>query len=332
MTEGFQILMKYGSLIFMTLQTTCLVLLMRVSRMQPGSSMYLISTIVVCAEVNKLVTCIFMVWITEKCSIQRTAKAIYKQVILDYGDTLRVIIPSVLYTVQNNLLYVAISNLNAVTYQILYQFKIFTTAIFMVILLGRKLSADKWIALVLLCIGIILSQLNPETLNNSEASTSHSISSPLVGLCAVVFATVSSGFAGVYFEKILKGTAPSVWMRNIQLAAFGIVAGLIGVYISEGGDVLKYGFFQGYTPLVWFIVVLQTCSGLCVAFVMKYADNILKGFATGLSMLLSSAVSYFALGDFQPTICTFIGAILVIAATLLYGRAPKQKTQSSSSA
>lgn len=39
----------------------------------------------------------------------------------------------------------------------------------------------------------------------------------LLGLAAVLLACFSSGFAGVYFEKILKGTAPSVWMRNIQL-------------------------------------------------------------------------------------------------------------------
>ena len=39
----------------------------------------------------------------------------------------------------------------------------------------------------------------------------------LLRLTAVLLACFSSGFAGVYFEKILKGTAPSVWMRNIQL-------------------------------------------------------------------------------------------------------------------
>ena len=39
----------------------------------------------------------------------------------------------------------------------------------------------------------------------------------LLGLGAVLLACFSSGFAGVYFEKILKDTAPSVWMRNIQL-------------------------------------------------------------------------------------------------------------------
>lgn len=45
----------------------------------------------------------------------------------------------------------------------------------------------------------------------------------------------------------------------------------------------------------------QAVGGLIVAAVMKYADNILKGFATSLSIVLSSFVSYFFLSDFHPT-------------------------------
>ena len=45
----------------------------------------------------------------------------------------------------------------------------------------------------------------------------------------------------------------------------------------------------------------QALGGLVIAAVIKYADNILKGFATSLSIILSTLISYFLLQDFDPT-------------------------------
>ncbi len=51
-----------------------------------------------------------------------------------------------------------------------------------------------------------------------------------------------------------------------------------------------------------YLLPVQAVGGLIVALVMKYADNILKGFATSLSIVLSSVVSYFFLSDFHPSV------------------------------
>jgi UDP-sugar transporter A1/2/3 len=44
-----------------------------------------------------------------------------------------------IYLIQNNLLYVAAENLDVGTYQITYQLKILTTAVFAVIILNKTL-------------------------------------------------------------------------------------------------------------------------------------------------------------------------------------------------
>jgi UDP-sugar transporter A1/2/3 len=75
------------------------------------------------------------------------------------GETLKLLIPSGLYTLQNNLLFIALSNLDAATYQVTYQLKILTTALFSVLMLGKKLDSIKWISLVILMLGVSLVQV-----------------------------------------------------------------------------------------------------------------------------------------------------------------------------
>ena len=79
----------------------------------------------------------------------------------------------------------------------------------------------------------------------------------LMGFGAVLMATLTSGFAGVYFEKILKTGPTSVWVRNIQLAIFGTIFGLVIVVCFDYKAVMDKGFFQGYTTIVWIVIVLQ---------------------------------------------------------------------------
>ena len=99
---------------------------------------------------------------------------------------------------------------------------------------------------------------------------------PLVGFSAVVAACFLSGFSGVYFEKILKNTGQSVYVRNVQLGFLGTVLGLVVCYWKDGAAVSEKGFFFGYNVMVWVIIFLLALGGLIVAAVVKYADNILK--------------------------------------------------------
>lgn len=74
---------------------------------------------VLMAEVLKLGICIVLV-MQESGSIKKGAITMYSTVILNIKDTLRVCVPSFLYVIQNNLLYVSASNLDAATYQVCF--------------------------------------------------------------------------------------------------------------------------------------------------------------------------------------------------------------------
>ncbi|GAB1288056.1 UDP-N-acetylglucosamine transporter [Apodemus speciosus] len=292
--------LKYLSLGILVFQTTSLVLTMRYSRtLTEEGPRYLSSTAVVVAEFLKIMACILLVYKDNKYSVRTLNRVLRDEILNNPMETLKLAVPSGIYTLQNNLLYVALSNLDAATYQVTYQLKILTTALFSVSMLGKKLGVYQWLSLLILMAGVAFVQWpsdSPE-LSSKDLSTG----SQFVGLMAVLTACFSSGFAGVYFEKILKETKQSVWIRNIQLGFFGSIFGLMGVYVYDGELVSKNGFFQGYNQLTWIVVVLQALGGLVIAAVIKYADNILKGFATSLSIILSTIISYFWLQDFVPT-------------------------------
>ncbi|XP_017558838.1 solute carrier family 35 member A3b [Pygocentrus nattereri] len=311
--------LKYVSLGVLVLQTTSLVLTMRYSRTLPTEGpRYLASSAVVCAEVVKIITCTVLVFKDGSFSVQALNLVLREEIINKPWETLKLAIPAGIYTLQNNVLYVALSNLDAATYQVTYQLKILTTALFSVSMLSKKLGVYQWLSLLVLMMGVAFVQWPSDSAAGPETQEL-STGSQFVGLLAVVVACFSSGFAGVYFEKILKQTKQSVWIRNIQLGLFGLIFGLAGMLAYDGKKVLEDGMFQGYNSVSWAVVLLQALGGLVVAAVIKYADNILKGFATSLSIILSTFISYFWLNDFDPTRLFFLGAVMVIAATFLYG-------------
>ena len=271
------------------------------------------------SELVKLVTALGLIGV-EEGSISAVWHKIYREVICMPSDFAKLMIPACLYTLQNNLAYIAVSNLDAATYQVLYQLKILTTAIFSVALLRRHLDMWKWFALLVLVGGVSLVQVSG--LKSGGSAGEAAIGNVMVGLVAVILACCSSGFAGVYFEKVLKGSEVSVWIRNVELALIGVVVGLAGVWYTDAAVVSAHGFFYGYTPVVWSVIALQALGGIVVAVVVKYADNLLKGFATAISIVVSCLVSYVFFGEIQLTPKFVLGVFFVICSTIMYSVNP----------
>ncbi|KAK6749470.1 hypothetical protein RB195_001837 [Necator americanus] len=318
--------LKYVSLVVLIAQTTALVLILRYSRTQNNEGpRYLSSTAVVMAEIVKMVTCILVLFYNHGWRLSSFQNELYAEVVQKRSETVKVAVPAILYVIQNNLLFLALSKLDAATYQVTYQLKILTTALFSVTMLGRSLNRLKWLALLLLTGGVALVQMPASGSNKSGVSQSDT-SDSIIGLLAVLAACFSSGFAGVYFEKILKTTNVSLWMRNLQLAFFSIFGGFLMCWLYDWNAIEKDGFLQGYNTIIWIVVALQAYGGLVIALVVKYADNILKGFAVSLSIILSSFISWWLLADFTPSLMFAAGATIVIVSTFMYGYEPKLPT------
>lgn len=90
---------------------------------------------------------------------------------------------------------------------------------------------------------------------------------------------------------------------------------------KDGANVQRDGLLQGFDGVVWAVAFGQALGGLIVAVVIKYADNILKAFATSIAIIVACAASVFIFAQW-PTFMFLVGAALVIGAVVLYSVFP----------
>lgn len=108
----------------------------------------------------------------------------------------------------------------------------------------------------------------------------------MLGFFCVLLACLASGFAVVWFEKILKASKSSIRIRNTQIGMSSIFIASLGVMIKDRALVAEKGFCRGYSAWVISVIVLQAIGGLVVAAVVKYADTIFKGFGSSISIII----------------------------------------------
>lgn len=327
--------MKHVSLITLTFQNSALILIMHYSRIMPqaqaGGHRYFTSTAVFLNEVLKLsvslTICLYDISRTLPPSTPATV--LFEQLYMSVfsGDGWKLAIPATLYTLQNSLQYVAVSNLDAVHFQILYQLKILTTALFSVTMLGRVLSSKKWIALVLLTVGVTIVQLpanDPSAYAQGQDSHNrfyfprsfHEIGQLSSGAVEVARELTKRGMEGLV-EGLTKRSATyegieedlgmvkptmnySIGLSAVLIAA--CISGLTGVYFEK---VLKE---SNHHVSVWTrnvqLSFYSLFPALIVGIIFKDGQEIAKeGFFVGYNSVVWTAVVFQAVGGVLVAMC-----------------------------
>ena len=312
-------------LLAMVLQNSSVVLVGRYTRAGiPKEEQYQVNHLILVCELAKFAaSCVLEDYTTGGQLVHHLKLYVWDRP----ADALKITIPALLYLLQNTLLYVALSNLTAPLFQVTYQFKLVTTALMSVVLLQRKYSVQQWVCLVFISLGVamvVLGEKGSDSKADNDDKAGHT--NVAVGLLAVTIACVSSALAGVYFEKVLKKrddndeTAvppPSLWMRNIQLAFYSVVIAAVQGWVTPSDAPADQPYLHGFNGWTWTLVLLQAGGGLLVAAVIKYADNVLKGLATGVSVVLSSALSMLLFAT--PLGLQFVlGAALILSAVWFF--------------
>ncbi|KAG8969140.1 hypothetical protein FRC05_001184 [Tulasnella sp. 425] len=135
------------------------------------------------------------------------------------------------------------------------------------------------------------------------------VMNPLKGFLAVSSACVTSDLAGVYFEMVLKRSQSYLRVRNVQLFLIHPPSNPRPRIILRKLDIT---------------IFRRVFGALVTAAATKYANNIMKGFATSLITTRPFLASV-ALFDFSITVPFAVRSSIVPAATWFYNLPAAEK-------
>jgi UDP-sugar transporter A1/2/3 len=196
----------------------------------------------------------------------------------DRRNSLLMVVPATLYSIQMTLEYVALGNIDAAVFSVLVQTKLLATAACSVFILGKRIRKKQLISLILLMIGVML--CNMKDFGNTESSENSR-----KGIIATLGISACSGFASVYTEKVIKAKRninsvaddmlpshdqPSkekygLAYTQVQLAVVSLV--IMGFYCAhaERDQILEKGLWYGFNGPAFVSIFVSAIGGLIVA-------------------------------------------------------------------
>lgn len=186
---------------------------------------------------------------------------------------------ALIYGAMNILSFVALRNISAGIFAVVAQMKIMTTATCSRVMLRRTYSWTKWRSLMSLMMGVLL--FTEPIWRKADAAVTPEGGNVILGTAAVMIEVTLSGFASIYFEKVIK-TDPEqlgIWERNYQLA-FGSIPVYIAFILWDGGG--EIGYLGGWS-------ILSKCR--CADLIWVTPSNFLVHVPCLVSVLVSAILA-----------------------------------------
>lgn len=227
------------------------------------------------------------------------------------GDSWKMAMPAMLYTMQNSLQYIAAGNLDAATFQVTSQLKILTTAVFSVVLLGRVLDTRKWLSLVLLMAGVAVASY-PVGFSGETVLTIKDLKETLAphpprniwdlkalgNAAAGQLTKRSATYEGIDEDFANQNPHVQAGVGLLALTVACVLSGLAGVYFEK---ILKEPKGNSHTTSVWVrnvqLSFYSLWPALFIGVLFKDGEHITRdGFFAGYNSIVWSAVVMQALG------------------------------------
>ncbi|XP_038072243.1 UDP-galactose transporter senju-like [Patiria miniata] len=223
------------------------------------------------------------------------------------------LIPSVLYSIFNNLVFLNLANYNPTNYAILLQFSIVITGVIYQCLFKKDLSWQQWISLSILTLGCVISHMEEANEVFLELRD-----------VFILIQVLCSSFAGVYNEYLLKNYSSQLdfWLQGIFMYANTSMCCVVLVTISgklSPGVLTASSLKSVFEPVVILIVVNNVIAGLVTGLFLYKLNSILKKFALAIEMVALAILSRALLGttvNFTKAVSILLVSVSVIVYSL----------------
>ena len=225
----------------------------------------------------------------------------------EWGNMYYFLLPAVVYTISNNVTYIALNELSPAMYNLLMNLKIPFTGILAYVFLRYRLTVRFVVSYTLLVASTVLASL--------KISDGVSFNASVLGvLYMLVYASCSSSGA-VLMEQITQITFryESIYIQNVKFAIMNIMCNLV---------VMLVRFEVPFVNLNWVHLVVICVSGvygLITAVVIKYGGSILKTYSVTVSVFISALLTYIIWGTVYSW-NFYVGTSLCMYSVYLYSQ------------
>ncbi|XP_060062434.1 UDP-galactose transporter senju-like [Ylistrum balloti] len=243
----------------------------------------------------------------------------YKQVLLYY------FVPAALYCLYNNLGFINLATYDPTTYFLLLQFRVVVTGVVFQIVFSKQLSRMQWLSLIFLTVGCVVKEYghDHETKVEPGASSWSVYLNP--SLLLIMVQIVSSCFAGVYNEFLLKdkGVDVHIMLQNVFMYLDSILCNML--VLTFKGQLTSAFTFKSIATLTQPSVLMIMCNnaaiGIVTSLFLRSLNSILKTFASALELMFTAVLCWLIFG-IRIDIYTFIAIFIVSVATVMYAQKP----------
>jgi drug/metabolite transporter (DMT)-like permease len=227
-------------------------------------------------------------------------------------------VPAALYAADNLLAFTILQLVSPAVLTLLWNLKILWAAALWRLLLRRRLSSLRVAALVLLVVGVVVSQAS--RLVGAHASAREG-DAYVRGVALIVAATLIAALAAATTELGMKWRGPEgarVFLRqNAFLYAWGATWTLGTLAVRDPAVLARDALFAGWTPLVWAVLCAQVAVGVAAATVFRWLDNLQALYGHSVAMLLVTLASM-VLFSFEAGLLYWCGFLVCLVSMWLY--------------